>query len=114
MRSSTEFLSRKIDQLQFALQRPLMHGENQGLELYYSTILRDLTWIEEREDELGEFSSRFLFGCLAVYGQFLFQHLSIDDFDAEIASTYAQVASKLGYLRLDNLLSTGQFAKLRK
>lgn len=115
MRTAEEFRLRQINSLPIALQRPGMHcGSGESADLYYSTILLDLCWIDDRESEFATVSRDLLHGCRRVFGQFYFQQLAIPDhFGNEIASTYAQAAYRLGYYKPIRVLTDSEFDELR-
>ena len=114
MRTTDEFRKRQIDMLPLALQRPGMFcGSGEKADLYYSMILSDLCWLDERETAWKTIGRELLHGAMRVYGQFFYQHLAIPDgFLNEIASTYAQVAYRLGYYHPERVLTECEFQEL--
>jgi hypothetical protein len=116
MRTAEEFRQHRVDTLPLALQRPAFFcGHGQSADLYYSMILDDLCWLDERETDFEVVVRELLHGSMRVYGQFFFQHLTIPDgFSNEIASTYAQAAFRLGYYSPERLLSVGEFEQLNR
>lgn len=92
MRTAEEFRTRQIELLPLALQRPgMLCGSGESADLYYSTILSDLCWIDDRESDFATVGRNLLHGCRRAFGQCYFQQLSVPDhFGNEIASTYAQ------------------------
>ncbi len=115
MRTAEEFRLRQITRLPLALQRPGMHcGSGESADLYYSTILLDLCWIDDRESDFATVSRDLLHGCRSVFGQLHYQQLAIPDhYGNEIASTYAQAAYRLGYYAPIRVLADGEFQELR-
>jgi hypothetical protein len=115
MRNAEEFRTRQIDLLASALHRPGgFCGSGESADLYFSTILSDLCWIDDRESDFAPVCHDLLHGCRRVFGQFYFQQLSIPDhFANEIASTYAQAAYRLGYYKPMRVLIDSEFEELR-
>lgn len=115
MRSAEQFHGHQVEKLAGALQRPGMCcGHGRYADLYFSNLLSDLCWLDERETAFAKVVQELLTGCMRVYGQFLFQHLSIpDQFVNEIGSTYAEAAFRLGYYAPERLLSETEFNEIR-
>lgn len=115
MRTTEEFRELQIDRLRRALQRPgFFCGSGQSMDLFYSMILSDLCWLDERESDFAAVARELLRGSLGVYGQYFYQHLSIpNQFGNEIASTYAQAAYRLGYYKPERVLAEDEFEELK-
>ncbi len=114
MRTLEDFRNRQLEILPQALKRPTMFGGNaQGTALLLSVLLRDLCWIEEREQEWEGFKATDLRGSRGVLGQFEYQQFQIPDYIAEIASVYAQVAHKLGYFQPERVLNPAEWKSLQ-
>lgn len=116
MRTAEEFRQHRIDTLPHALQRPVFFcGDGQSADVYYTMILSDLCWLDEREADFATVVSELLHGSMRVYGQFFYQYLTIPDrFANEIASTYAQAAFRLGYYSPERLLTESEFEQLER
>ena len=114
MRSIEEFRNRQLEMLPHALKRPAMYGGNApGIALSLGSLLWDLCWIDERENDWEEFKETDLKGSRGVLGQFEYQHFQIPDYIAEVASTYAQVAHKLDYFQPDRVLNATEWNDLQ-
>lgn len=112
MRTAEQYRNRQLETLPLALQRPAFFCGSQG-DLFYGTIIRDLVWLEERPQAETDHAFSLLKGCRRVFGQFWFQNQNApDQYENEVASTYAQVAFRLGYYTPDRLLTTSEFRQL--
>lgn len=115
MRTIEEFREATIDDLRSSLRRPAFFGcVGRTADIYYSQILSQLCWLDEREADFASLIAGMLHGAMRVYGQFFDQHLNIPDrFSNEIASTYAQAAYRLGYYTPVRILTEEEFDELK-
>ncbi|WP_165229266.1 hypothetical protein [Aquisphaera insulae] len=117
MRTIHDVRTRHLDTLRQAVQRPgLFGGTDLGVELVMQGLLRDLCFIDEREGELQAamdgLVARGQFNSMAVRGSFL-QHVdNRGTYADEVASVYAAVAHRLGYLAVDATLPDADFRRL--
>jgi hypothetical protein len=96
-----------------------MYGGNaSGVELRLSSLLDDPCYIDEREAELQqareELRSRRVSTATGVVGAFRWRISYEADFADEVASVYANLAQRLGYLSLDGELSPSAWYPLTK
>lgn len=115
MRTAAEFRERQLKTLAMALKRPSMFcGYGGAADNYFGDMLRDLSWIDAREEVFDSVASQLLRGSLRVFGQFRYQNLEMpENFCNEIASTYAEVAFILGYFTPRRLLTEKEFSALQ-
>ena len=74
MRSAEQFHGHQVEKLAGALQRPGMCcGHGRYADFYFSNLLSDLCWLDERETAFAKVVQELLTGCMRVYGRFLFQ-----------------------------------------
>lgn len=102
-----------------AVRRPRMYGGSDfGVELVFRNLLADLCFIDEREKELDR-----AFKSLSERGHFLATGLlgglgsriqDVPDLSHEIASVYAEIAARLGFLSLQRRLSSSEWRLLRR
>lgn len=112
MRTAEEFRSRQMETLARSLQRPGFYCGWYG-DLFYGEILRDLMWLENRPESDSDCVGRMLGGSRGVFGQFHFQnHVAVDGFQNEIASTFAEAAYRLGYYVPKRLLTDQEYDNL--
>ncbi|QEH32193.1 hypothetical protein OJF2_06620 [Aquisphaera giovannonii] len=118
MRTIHQVRDRLLDTLRQAVQRPgLFGGTDFGVELVMQTLLRDLTFIDEREGDLkaamDDLVARGQFSSMAVRGSFLQYVDSRNSYGDEVASVYAAVAHRLGYLTMGSTVPDADFGRMR-
>ena len=111
MRPGEELKERLVERLNYALRRPGIYGHG---EILLHLLFDDLTFLDERPDawvaELQQLRDRDAFVAPGVVGAFsvVFDLQSGDPLAA--ASVYAEVAHRLGYLRLDRALTEEEYS----
>jgi|SRR5579872_45751 len=119
MRTAEEIRTRFLQILDGAVRRPLMYGGSDwGVELFMRNLLSDLCFIDEREQELKhaltELDERGLSSSTGVVGSFRARIANVRDVGNEVASVYAEIAGRLGYLSLQRRLTPAEWKRLRK
>lgn len=116
MRTIEEFRERLLEQTNHAVRRPGMFGG----ELPIRFLLGDLTFIDEADEawnyEQQQLRDRGSWTEIGVPGAFatIFGGRQQGTHDAAVGSVYAEIAHRLGYLRLDNTLTTSDYRQLRR
>ncbi|WP_435015878.1 hypothetical protein TA3x_003432 [Tundrisphaera sp. TA3] len=109
MRSVVEIRDHLLEDLSFTVFRPSMRsGTADATEMVLLHLLCTLAFIDGREQEWADAKNTYIRGCRRVCGQFEFQHRPFPHFVNEVASVYAEVAFKLGYLRPVRLLRVAE------
>ncbi|MEU6191340.1 hypothetical protein [Nocardia sp. NPDC047038] len=114
MRSSEDLKQRWLTEAQQVFARPGMYARSgPEMESVAGERLRDLCYLDDRDDEYEDVRE-FLrgFGKLGVHGPFA----AIFDVERrctdEVASVYAEVYHRLGYLPVERLLTEDEWLPL--
>ena len=113
MRSAVEIRDYHLEYLNGALLRLSMYGD----ELAARCFLSHVAFVDEREDELNShfdaLDERGATTSLGVAGAFE-RCTGRKATDVEVASVYAEIAFRMGYLETNRILRTSEFDSLRK
>jgi len=113
MKSATAIKDHFITLLNKSLPRLDMYGG----EVFADHILAELSFIDEREEELDahfkELDTRGARNSCGVTGAFR-KCTGLGYHNAGIASVFAEVAYQLGYLKTERVLNEGEFRELSK
>ncbi len=116
MKNAIEIKNRILDIISNSVIRPEMFGHGSfGVEMFFIGILRDISFIDERESELNEqiekLRKRGLFTSQGVAGQLTHCFLNAEN-SKETASIYAEIAYNLGYLKIENLSPVSDWSNI--
>jgi hypothetical protein len=116
MRTLDEIRGHLTDRLNRALRRPGMFGGELALRYF----LEDLTFIDDADEawsnENDQLVERGCWSEIGIAGAFatIFGDRRFTTHEHAVASVYADMAHRLGYLQLDNTLGTGDYRQLRR
>ncbi|WP_299535336.1 hypothetical protein [uncultured Streptomyces sp.] len=109
---SADIRAHFVHRLNMALRRPSLWGDEAVLQLMCEDLLyvegRAGAWAEQR----AEWEARGAWSPLGAKGAFT-RHLHLQGHEYAVASLYAELAHRAGWLRADRLLTGDEYARLR-
>lgn len=116
MRTVEEFRQRWLKELPMMFTRPGMCAhDGRGMELMARARLYDLCFLDEREDDLEQIMRTVRrFGQSGVQGPFSAIFGRERQCREEVASVFAEQFHRLGYLTVDRVLDSAEWAPLTK
>src|SRR5438067_296788 len=114
MRSAADLRRRWLDVLPRMVTRPGMWAtDGRAFDVLARGLLADLCFLDEREEDLDDVQAVLHgYGELGVAGPFLAIFGKDRNPLAEVASVFAGQFHRLGYLAMERLLDTGEWARL--
>lgn len=118
MRTAEEIRERLLGTLDAAVRRPLMYGGADAcVQIVLWNLVDALCFIDERDAEAAairdNLARRGLFCSTGIVGAFRGRIRNVDDFSSEVASVWAELADRFGYLKLARRLEAGEWRRLR-
>lgn len=110
-RTAQQVLDYLLTQLNDALRRSGMYGGEMALRLYLDAAAFADNAERAWHTELRDLKTRRMFSPTGVRGAF--QNLWGDAHEGAVASVYAEVAHRQGWLRLDRALTTSEHDEIR-
>ncbi|WP_329127374.1 hypothetical protein [Streptomyces sp. NBC_01465] len=110
-RSVQVVLDYLVRHLNSALRRPGMYGGEMGIRLYLDAVAFADSAEEACQEELEGLRTRKAFFSTGVSGAF--KDLWSDTHEGSMASVYAEIAHRQGWLALDRTLTAAEYAMLR-
>lgn len=126
MRTVQEVRNRLLHTLHQGCRRPGMYGGTAfGVELLLDSLLTDLCFIDEQESalpsEIERLKARRLFNSCGVRGamtdrlsRLQANRQASSSLEDEVASVYAEIGDRLGYLTLERRLDADDWLRLRR
>ncbi|MFI6084242.1 hypothetical protein ACIBBB_25255 [Streptomyces sp. NPDC051217] len=111
-RTAQEVRDYLLTQLNDALRRPGMYGGETALRLYLDAVAFADASEQEWQQELKDLQTRRGFSSTGVRGAF--QDLWGDAHEGAVASVYAEIAHRQGWLRLDRTLTSAEYDEIRR
>jgi len=114
MRTADEMRERWLRELPLILRRPGMYAtDGQNVDVFLSMRMRDMCFLDDRDaDDTGIRTAMLSYGKLGVVGPFQAVFGERSPYTDEVASVWAEVFHRLGYLAVDRLLGPAERAPL--
>jgi hypothetical protein len=114
VRSAEDLRQRWLDSIPLIMKRTGMYArDGREMETVADQLLRDLCFLEERDSDYEQARERLRgYGQLGVHGPFTSMFGSVRSCAAEVASVYAEVFHRLGYLTVDHLIGPAPWREL--
>ncbi|MGQ4385176.1 hypothetical protein [Streptomyces sp. SAS_270] len=109
-RTAQEVREYLLAQLNAAMRRPGMYGGETALRLYLDAVAFADAAEQVWQEELKDLQTRVVFST-GVRGAF--QELWGDTHEGSVASVYAEIAHRQGWLRLDRTLTSSEYDEIR-
>ncbi|MFI7678188.1 hypothetical protein [Actinophytocola sp. NPDC049390] len=112
MRTAEDLRRRWHDRVRLVFARVGMYATTgHEMQLYAETLLDDLCFLDERDDEFRAATEELRrHGKLGVHGPFAALFGAEGRYVPEVASVFAEVYHRLGYLSVDRLLTVEEWA----
>ncbi|MFE9796561.1 hypothetical protein ACFYRL_33065 [Streptomyces goshikiensis] len=111
-RTAQEVREYLLTHLNDALRRPGMYGGEAALRLYLGAVAFAADAEQEWQEELKDLQTRRGPSSSGVRGAF--QDLWGDAHEGAVASVYAEIAHRQGWLRLDRTLTSAEYDEIRR
>ncbi|MFI5823740.1 hypothetical protein ACIA8I_32330 [Streptomyces rishiriensis] len=111
-RTAQEVLSYLVTNLNGALRRPGMYGGEMAIRLYLDAVAFADASEQAWQQELKDLQTRRGSSSTGVRGAF--QDLWGDAHEGAVASVYAEIAHRQGWLRLDRTLTSAEYDEIRR
>ncbi|MEV8326648.1 hypothetical protein [Kitasatospora sp. NPDC056731] len=111
-RTAQEVREYLLTHLNDALRRPGMYGGETALRLYLDAVAFAADADQEWQEELKDLQTRRGSSSTGVRGAF--QDLWGDAHEGAVASVYAEIAHRQGWLQLDRTLTSAEYDELRR
>ncbi|MFD6936661.1 hypothetical protein ACFWAP_10990 [Streptomyces goshikiensis] len=111
-RTAQEVREYLLTHLNDALRRPGMYGGEAALRLYLDAVAFAADAEQEWQEELKDLQTRRGPSSSGVRGAF--QDLWGDAHEGAVASVYAEIAHRQGWLRLDRTLTSAEYDEIRR
>lgn len=111
-RTAREVREYLLTQLNDTLRRPGMYGGETALRIYLDAVAFAHAAEQAWQQELKDLQSRLGYSSTGVSGAF--QDLWGDAREGAVASVYAEIAHRQGWLRLDRTLTSAEHDEIRR
>ncbi|MFE2931935.1 hypothetical protein [Streptomyces sp. NPDC059278] len=111
-RTALEVLDYLVTHLNGALRRPGMYGGETAIRLYLDAVAFADASEQAWQQELKDLQTRRGFSATGVRGAF--QDLWGDAHEGAVASVYAEIAYRQGWLQLDRALTSAEHHEIRR
>lgn len=111
-RTVQEVLDHLVTHLNGALRRPGMYGGEAAIRLYLDAVAFTAAAEQAWQHELKDLQTRRASSSIGVRGAF--QDLWGDAHEGSVASVYAEIAHRQGWLRLDRTLTSTEHHEIRR